>query len=106
MAIEKSSRRRRAKIKSRRRTLAPVVFCSSYPIGYSMRFFAVPLTAILLSSTAHASNALEQLHQFLEGSKTAKASYTQSVIYKNGKDGQKASGSMVFQRPRQVSPEL
>jgi outer membrane lipoprotein carrier protein len=64
-----------------------------------MRFFVGSLTAILLSSTAHASNALEQLHQFLEGSKTAKASFTQSVIYKNGKEGQKASGNMVFQRP-------
>ncbi len=62
-----------------------------------MRF--IVSLALLLSSTAHASNVLEQLHQFLEGSKTAKASFTQSVIYKNGKEGQKASGSMVFQRP-------
>lgn len=59
----------------------------------------VILSAVLLSSAAHASTALEQLHQFLEGSKTAKATFTQSVINKSGKEGQKASGSMVYQRP-------
>ena len=57
------------------------------------------MSAVLLSASAHASNALDQLHQFLEGSKTAKSSFSQSVIYKNGKEGQKASGTMIFLRP-------
>jgi len=61
--------------------------------------FVVTLLSFLLSSTAYAANGVEQLHQFLEGSKTARASFTQSVINKSGKEGQKASGNMVFQRP-------
>ncbi|MEC5387771.1 outer membrane lipoprotein chaperone LolA [Uliginosibacterium sp. H3] len=63
-----------------------------------MRFIVTSLS-LLLSSAAYAANGVEQLHQFLEGSKTAKASFTQSVISKSGKEGQKASGSMIFQRP-------
>jgi outer membrane lipoprotein carrier protein len=61
--------------------------------------FVLTLLSFLLCSTAHAANGVEQLHQFLEGSKTAKASFTQSVINKSGKEGQKASGNMIFQRP-------
>ncbi|MDB5814515.1 MAG: lolA [Rhodocyclales bacterium] len=63
-----------------------------------MRSLAI-VSAMLLSPTVHAANGVEQLHQFLEGSKTAKANFTQQVINKSGKEGQKASGSMVFQRP-------
>ena len=63
-----------------------------------MRFIA-SLSAFLLSSTVYAAGGVEQLHQFLDGSKTAKASFSQSVISKSGKEGQKASGTMVFQRP-------
>lgn len=63
-----------------------------------MRLAAIILLSCL-SSVVHASTALDQLHQFLEGSKTAKALFTQSVINKSGKEGQKASGNMIFQRP-------
>lgn len=60
---------------------------------------AATVLAVALSPAAHASNALEQLRQFLDGSKTAKSDFTQAVINKSGKPGQKASGSMIFQRP-------
>ena len=53
---------------------------------------------LALSQTASAS-ALDQLQQFLDGTKTAKAGFTQKVISKTGKAGQQANGSMSFMRP-------
>jgi len=61
------------------------------------RFFALlfGLTMPVLASAA----AIEQLHQFLDGTKTAKAIFSQKVITKTGRAGQSASGTMSFLRP-------
>lgn len=58
-------------------------------------------SAILLIATSQISHAaaLDQLQQFLDGTKTAKASFSQKVITKTGKIGQQAAGSMSFIRP-------
>lgn len=58
---------------------------------FSLLCLAVPA----LASAA----AIEQLQQFLDGSKTARAAFTQKVINKNGRAGQNASGTMSFLRP-------
>ncbi|MBS1208679.1 MAG: Outer rane lipoprotein carrier protein LolA [Proteobacteria bacterium] len=58
------------------------------------------ISALCLAMPALASAAaIEQLHQFLDGTKTAKASFSQKVITKTGRAGQTASGSMSFLRP-------
>lgn len=59
------------------------------------------LFVILLSflpALAQASG-LEQLRRFLDSSTGARAAFSQVVVSKSGKAGQKASGSMQFQRP-------
>lgn len=56
------------------------------------------LVFALVASAAQASG-LEQLKQFLTATHGAKASFTQVVINKSGKPGQRASGTMQFQRP-------
>lgn len=45
------------------------------------------------------AGAIEQLHQFLETTKTARAQFSQKVVNKSGKAGQQASGTMAFSRP-------
>jgi len=45
------------------------------------------------------ATAIEQLHQFLDSTRTARASFSQKVINKSGKAGQQASGTMSFSRP-------
>jgi len=58
------------------------------------------LFALLCCTPMLASaSAIDQLHQFLSGTKTAKAIFSQKVINKSGKPGQQASGTMVFARP-------
>lgn len=49
--------------------------------------------------TISAAAAIDQLHQFLDGTKTARASFSQKVINKSGRAGQSASGTMSFLRP-------
>ncbi len=56
------------------------------------------LLACGLSGLANAG-AIDQLNQFLDGTRTASASFSQKVITKTGKAGQSASGSMSFLRP-------
>lgn len=58
------------------------------------------LTALCLAAPALAqAAAIEQLQQFLDGSKTARASFSQKVVAKSGRAGQNASGTMSFLRP-------
>lgn len=52
----------------------------------------------LLPALAQAGG-LEQLRRFLDSSQGARASFSQVVVTKSGKAGQKASGTMQFQRP-------
>ena len=79
MAIAKSSRQRPEK-------------------NEHMKLIAVLLISVF-SASAFAGPAIDQLHQFLEGTRAARASFAQVVINKSGKQGQKANGSMIFQRP-------
>ncbi|MBK9392677.1 MAG: outer membrane lipoprotein chaperone LolA [Uliginosibacterium sp.] len=59
-----------------------------------------PLIFVVCCSSGVASAAaLDQLHQFLDVTKTARANFSQKVINKSGKAGQLASGSMAFARP-------
>lgn len=56
--------------------------------------------ALLLTlSAAHAASGIEQLRQFMQGAQSAKAGFTQIVINKTGKAGQKSTGTMSFLRP-------
>ncbi len=47
---------------------------------------------------AHAG-AIEKLHAFVDGTKSAKASFTQVVVGKSGRKPQQAAGTMAFARP-------
>jgi len=60
------------------------------------RFCCIAL--VCFPALAYAT-AIDQLHQFLENTKTARASFSQKVITKTGKAGQQATGTMVFSRP-------
>lgn len=55
--------------------------------------------SLLVGGVAYAATGTEQLQQFFENTKSARASFSQVVVSKSGKTGQKASGSMLFQRP-------
>ena len=58
------------------------------------------LAAALFAATqlAHAG-AIDKLRQFLDGTKTLRADFTQMVVAKNGKKPQISSGVMMFSRP-------
>ena len=53
---------------------------------------------ILLPSVAQAA-ALDRLKAFLEGTKSGKADFIQTVVSKSGRKPQLAAGSMMFSRP-------
>ncbi|MDP5239977.1 outer membrane lipoprotein chaperone LolA [Uliginosibacterium sp. 31-16] len=58
------------------------------------------LSALCLAlPTLASAAAIDQLQAFLDGTKTAKASFSQKVISKTGRAGQNASGTMSFLRP-------
>ena len=58
------------------------------------------LAAALFTATqlAHAG-AIDKLRQFLDGTKTLRAEFTQMVVAKNGKKSQQSTGVMSFSRP-------
>jgi outer membrane lipoprotein carrier protein len=61
----------------------------------------VALTALLaatLSLPSHAA-ALDKLKAFIEGTKSGKADFIQTVASKSGRKPQNAAGSMMFSRP-------
>lgn len=62
-----------------------------------MKRFLFCLSAFL--PVCASATALDQLNQFLNSTRTAKASFSQRVISKSGKPGQFASGDMSFSRP-------
>lgn len=45
------------------------------------------------------AGGVEQLHAFLDGAKTGKAVFSQTVIGKSGRTPQKAGGTLMFARP-------
>lgn len=63
-----------------------------------MKKILLSLACLSLPVLASA-NGVDQLSRFLDGTKTARASFTQQVLTKSGKPGQNASGSMSFMRP-------
>lgn len=62
-----------------------------------MRGVFLVVTCSLPSAVSAA--ALDQLHLFLETTRTARAAFSQKVVNKSGKASQMASGTMVFSRP-------
>ena len=57
------------------------------------------LAVLLLIANVANVGAIDRLHQFLEMTKTLRASFTQIVVAKNGKRPQQSSGVMIFSRP-------
>ncbi|MBI3141044.1 MAG: outer membrane lipoprotein chaperone LolA [Rhodocyclales bacterium] len=51
-----------------------------------------------LATVAHAA-ALDRLKSFVEGTKSARAAFTQTVVAKSGRKPQTAAGTMMFARP-------
>jgi chaperone LolA len=56
------------------------------------------LFALALGGAAHAGG-VDRLQAFIAGAKTAEADFTQTVVDKNGRVTQQASGKMAFARP-------
>ncbi|MGE5087795.1 MAG: outer membrane lipoprotein chaperone LolA [Candidatus Levyibacteriota bacterium] len=63
------------------------------------RAAAAALLALALASPGATASGLDQLHAFLEGTKTAQGDFTQTVVRRDGRPTQKTSGSFAFQRP-------
>ncbi len=59
---------------------------------------ALIIFTISISASAHA-DSLDKLKAFISGTQTMRAGFEQSVIDKNGKSMQGASGTMQFSRP-------
>ena len=59
------------------------------------------LTALVVASSSVAvhAGALDELNAFVSQTKSARANFSQTVIGRNGKVTQKASGTFAFQRP-------
>jgi outer membrane lipoprotein carrier protein len=64
----------------------------------AMRSLLLATGLLALASTAHASG-LDQLHAFLDGTKTARGTFHQTVTNAQGRTTQKSSGSFAFARP-------
>ena len=56
------------------------------------------LAGLLAAGQAHA-DALAQLKQFMDGTRTARGSFSQQVLSKSGRKPQQASGTFAFSRP-------
>jgi chaperone LolA len=59
----------------------------------------IALLGALAWSHAHAAGSIEKLQAFVAQTQSARASFTQQVVDKNGKTQQSASGKLVFARP-------
>jgi outer membrane lipoprotein carrier protein len=57
------------------------------------------LTLLVLTASSVEARGLDQLHAFLEGTKTARGTFHQTVTNAQGRTTQKSSGSFAFQRP-------
>ena len=55
--------------------------------------------AFLVLPWSAQAGAIDQLHQFLQSTKTLKADFAQTVIAKNGRKPQQSSGQVVISRP-------
>lgn len=52
------------------------------------------------------AGAIDQLHQFLQTTKTLKATFSQTVVAKNGRKPQKSSGVVTISRPGKLRWEI
>lgn len=62
-------------------------------------FLLAPLVSLLLVAGDARADGLAQLKQFMEGTRSARGSFTQQVLSKSGRKPQQASGSFAFARP-------
>ena len=63
------------------------------------------VTILLVSPWVHAG-AIDQLHRFLESTRTLKAEFAQIVIAKNGRKPQQSSGIVSISRPGKLRWEI
>ncbi|HMA31754.1 MAG TPA: outer membrane lipoprotein chaperone LolA [Casimicrobiaceae bacterium] len=63
------------------------------------RVTVAALLALAFASPSALASGLDQLHAFLEGTKSAEGDFTQTVVRRDGRTTQKTSGSFAFQRP-------
>lgn len=71
--------------------------------------FAVKLlstAAITLFPLLAQAGAIDQLHQFLQGTRTLKAEFAQSVVSKSGRKPQLSSGLLAISRPGKLRWEI
>jgi outer membrane lipoprotein carrier protein len=57
------------------------------------------VAALVLAARVAGASGLDQLHAFLDGTKSAQGDFTQTVVRRDGRTTQKTSGSFAFQRP-------
>jgi outer membrane lipoprotein carrier protein len=55
--------------------------------------------ACLLVAQLANAGAIDKLHQFLESTRTLRADFAQTVVARNGRQGQVSSGVMIISRP-------
>jgi len=55
--------------------------------------------ACLLVTQLANAGAIDKLHQFLESTRTVRADFSQTVVARNGRQGQVSSGVMIISRP-------
>jgi outer membrane lipoprotein carrier protein len=63
-----------------------------------MKVFSLCIFALLLPWPVLAGG-IEQLHAFLDGAKTGRAGFSQTVVAKSGRQPQEARGTLLFARP-------
>ena len=68
----------------------------SGPMITRRSFFAV--ACLLLAPLANA-DAIDKLHRFLDSTRTVRADFAQTVVARNGRQGQVSSGVMIISRP-------
>lgn len=62
-------------------------------------FLLAPLFSLMLVAGEARADGLAQLKQFMEGTRSARGSFSQQVMSKSGRKPQQASGSFAFARP-------
>ncbi|EXI82228.1 MAG: Outer-membrane lipoprotein carrier protein precursor [Candidatus Accumulibacter appositus] len=55
--------------------------------------------ACLLVTQLASAAAIDKLHQFLDSTRTVRADFSQTVVARNGRQGQVSSGVMIISRP-------
>lgn len=69
-----------------------------FAFGRALAALGLVVVATAMAGIAHASG-LDQLHAFLDGTRSGRTTFTQTVTAKSGRAPQQASGSFAFSRP-------